>query len=76
MLGIEKEDAYRINASDIDDLIYKAKIYNKTFIGELLTNFGALNFDKYEIECMVFGKNFSKDDYGKKPLSKLTHDVL
>jgi len=68
---------YSINHRDyVKDLIRKAIIYNQTRIDELYSQYGNLFSCREEVWTMVLGNYIDSDDLGKRPLSKLTKDIM
>ena len=67
--------AYEINHTAIEELIYKAKVYNTSTIKELVEIEG-LNFSESEIKNMVFGTRIEPASFSNQPLSKLKSDIL
>lgn len=68
---------YSINHRDyLKDLIRKAIIYNQTRIDELYSQYGNLFSSREEVWIMVLGNYIDSDDLGKRPLAKLTKDIM
>lgn len=72
------EEAYKIHRVDIQELINKSEVYNRSQIEELVETMasGSIAITKSEIKEMVFGKPLDPKDFGKRPLSKLKYDIL
>lgn len=70
------ESAYKLNRDYVFELIKKAKIYNKEFKDELLQNYGDLISSKEELDRLIYGNYVNIEDANKRPLAKLTHDIL
>ena len=60
----------------IEELIRKAKIYSDKKMQEYLELFKELFADKEEMRQILYGNYLRKKDLGKRPLSKLTRDIL
>ncbi len=67
-----------VNHKDIIlELIQKAEMYNKSYIDELLQKYeGSLFKNREDLMRLLFGGYISDEDIGKRPLSKLTKDIL
>ena len=67
---------YQTHQDYVGELISKAKIYSEGQIKEYLEQFEGL-FDSYEeFSGILFGNYLSQEDQGKRPLAKLTQDIL
>ena len=52
-------------------------MYNESYIEELMKNYeGTLFKNKEDLLRLIFGGYISDEDLGKRPLSKLTKDIL
>jgi hypothetical protein len=68
---------YSTNHKDyVKDLIRKAIIYDENRIDELYNQYGSLFSSKDEVWTMVLGNYINPDDLGKRPLAKLTKDIM
>ena len=70
------ESAYKLNKDYVFEIIKKAKIYNKEFKDELLQNYGDLISSEEELDRLIYGNYVNIEDANKRPLAKLTHDIL
>lgn len=70
------KDAYELNKDYVFELIKKSKIYNDDFKNELLNNYSDLISSEDELNRLLYGNYLNVEDYNKRPLSKLTHDIL
>lgn len=68
--------AYELHTDYVQELIKKAFIYNKEQIIEFLQNYNGLFSTDEEIIRMIFGNYICRKDFGKRPLAKLTKDIL
>ena len=68
--------SYKFHTDYIQELIKKAYVYSKTEIKELYQQFPALFRDEEEVVRVVFGNYIHPDDLNKRPLSKITQDLL
>lgn len=70
------EDAYQLNTDYILELIKKAKIYNKEFKKELFEQYGDIISSEEDLNRLLYGNYLNREDVGKRPLAKLTYDIL
>jgi hypothetical protein len=66
---------YKQHKDYVKDIIRNAVIYNDSRIYELLEQFPGLFHSKNEILNSIFMSCIDKESWGKRPLSKLTHDI-
>lgn len=66
---------YKEHKDYVKDIIRNAVIYNDSRIDELLEQFPDLFQSKSEVINSIFMSNIDKMSWGKRPLSKLTHDI-
>ncbi|MEM1485562.1 hypothetical protein V6615_11885 [Oscillospiraceae bacterium PP1C4] len=66
---------YKQHKDYVKDIIRNAVIYNDSRINELLEQFPSLFYSKNEILNSIFMSYIDKEGWGKRPLSKLTHDI-
>lgn len=74
--NMQIDSAYEIHSDYVQELIKKSKIYTKIFREELLENYSGLISSEEELNRIVFGNYINKNDEEKRPLAKLTHDIL
>lgn len=59
------------------ELIQKAEMYNDSYIDELMRNYeGTLFKNREDLLRLVFGGYITDEEISKRPLSKLTKDIL
>ena len=68
--------SYKCHNDYIQELIKKRLIYNDSYINELKNLFSDLIIDENELIRIIFGNYIKEDDINKRPLSKLTQDIL
>lgn len=73
-MGIK--EAYKLHTDYVQELIKKVEVYNNLKIDELLNNYNGLFSSKEEIIRSVFGNYIDEKEIGKRPLAKLTKDIL
>lgn len=66
---------YKEHKDYVRDIIRNAVIYNESRIEELLEQFPDLFLSKNAVLNSVFMSNLEKENWDKRPLSKLTHDI-
>lgn len=69
------ESLYKQHKDYVRDIIRNAIIYNDSRIDELFEQFPRLFHSKSEVLNSVFMGCFDMENWGKRPLSKLTHDI-
>ena len=70
------DELYNNHKDYVREMIKKSIIYSDDKIKELLQDFPGLFDSNYELERIIFGNYIGKDELGKRPLSKLTKDIL
>lgn len=66
---------YKEHKDYVMDIIRNGVIYNDSRIDELLEQFPDLFHSKNEVINSIFMNNIDKENWGNRPLSKLTHDI-
>lgn len=67
------------NSSHIDyveELVKRAQIYNASQVDEYLQNYQGMFANREEVLRIIFGNYINQKDFGKRPLAKLTKDLL
>ncbi|AOO65737.1 hypothetical protein [Sulfurospirillum halorespirans] len=71
------EEIYKNHKDIVLELIQKSVMYNESYIEELMQNYeGTLFKNEEDLLRLIFGGYISDEDLGKRPLSKLTKDIL
>lgn len=73
---LKLKDVYEIHTDLVQECIKKAIIFESGYLDHLYSNYGALFSSKQELHRIVYGNYIEEDSYGKRPLSKLTADIL
>ena len=60
----------------MQECIKKSIIFNPDYLEDLYQMYDRLFESKEELYRVVFGNYKEETDYGKRPLSKLTRDIL
>ena len=69
-------EVYQSHKDYVKELIEKAQFYNETQLQDFIKNFEHLFSSKDEMKRILFGNYLLEDDFGKRPLAKLTRDIL
>ena len=73
----ELQEIYKNHKDIVLELIQKAEMYNESYIEELMQNYeGTLFKNEEDLLRLIFGGYINDEDLGKRPLSKLTKDIL
>lgn len=67
---------YKFHSDYAHEIIQKAYFYSDSWVQEIYESFPILFNNKEEINRLVFGNYIQIEDLGKRPLSKLTRDIL
>lgn len=70
------EELYQKHTDYIEEIIEKAYAYSDSFYEGLIKDFSRIGKSKAEIDRLVFGNYTDLADNEKRPLSKLTRDLL
>ena len=74
---LQIESLYKNHKDIVLELIQKSVMYNESYIEELMKNYeGTLFKNEEDLLRLIFGGYISDEDLGKRPLSKLTKDIL
>jgi len=70
------EDVYNAHTDIVGELVHKADVYSRGQANSLKKLFGTLSTNKSEFYQFYFGNYYHEHDYNKRPMAKLTKDVL
>lgn len=73
---LKLREVYQIHSDIVQECIKKAIVFNPEYITDLLNTYDGLFESKEELYRIVFGNYVEESAYGKRPLSKLTKDIL
>lgn len=73
---LKLNDVYQIHTDVVQECIKKSIIFNPDYLEDLYQMYDGLFESKEELYRVVFGNYKEETDYGKRPLSKLTRDIL
>lgn len=74
VLGLE--DRYNEVKDYAEEIVFKAITYNDGYYESLKQTFNKMSLTKSEMDRIIFGNFVSPEEFSKRPLSKLTHDIL
>lgn len=67
---------YNEHTDYVQEIIYKAYMYNDSYYDGLVETFSGMGKTPQEIKQLIFGNYVELSDNEKRPLSKLTRDLL
>ena len=71
------QNLYNEHKDIVSEILIKSEMYNESYIEELMQNYeGTLFKNEEDLLRLIFGGYISDEDLGKRPLSKLTKDIL
>lgn len=70
------QDIYQSHKDYVHEIVWKAKIYGEDQIKELLKSFPEIFENADDVKELVFGQYLDLKDAYKRPLAKLTQDIL
>lgn len=73
---LKLREVYQIHSDIVQECIKKAIIFNPEYMTDLLNTYDGLFESEEELHRIVFGNYLEESVYGKRPLSKLTKDIL
>lgn len=73
---LKLSEVYQIHSDIVQECIKKAIIFNPQYLTDLCNTYNGLFESEEELYRIVFGNYLEESSYGKRPLSKLTKDIL
>lgn len=73
---LKLRDVYQIHSDIVQECIKKTIMFNPEYITDLFNTYNGLFESEEELYRIVFGNYMEESSYGKRPLSKLTKDIL
>ena len=70
------ESQYRVHRDLVQDLIIRSKMYTPERINELKKDFSKLNLHENDFNRIMYGNYLEEENFHKRPLSKLTSDII
>lgn len=69
-------EVYQSHKDYVRELLYKKQAYTDSYQGQLKELFLDMKLDASDINLFLYGNNLNPVDFGKRPLSKLAHDII
>ena len=73
---LKLREVYQVHSDILQECVKKAIIFNPEYLSELLVTYDGLFESEEELYRIVFGNYIEESSYGKRPLSKMTKDIL
>ena len=73
---LKLREVYQIHSDIVQECIKKAIMFNPDYKTDLFNTYNGLFESEEELYRIVFGNYMEESSYGKRPLSKLTKDIL
>ena len=73
---LKLNDVYQIHTDLVQECIKKSIVFNSDYLEDLCQTYDRLFESKEDLYRIVFGNYKEETEYGKRPLSKLTKDIL
>lgn len=70
------EELYKQHSDYAKELLDRIQAYNKSFYHPLIESFQSIGRTPEEIDRLIWGNYIEEGNFGKRPLSKMTHDIL
>lgn len=70
------KELYNEHIDYVKEIIDKAQAYNHSYYNSLIDSYNGLGKQESEIDRFVWGNYLEKAEHEKRPLSKLTNDIL
>jgi hypothetical protein len=69
-------EVYQCHKDYVREILYKKHAYSDTYKGQLKQLFSDMNLGLTEVNLFLYGKDLNPGHLGKRPLSKLTYDII
>ena len=73
---LKLQEVYQIHSDIVQECIKKAIVFNQEYLTDLFNTYNGLFDSKEELYRIVFGNYLEESFYGKRPLSKMTKDII
>ena len=73
---LKLEDLYKHHKDIVQDVLKKRQIFSDAYVESLKEEFSLLFETKKDIEELIYGISLNKEDYGKRPLTKMLQDIV
>lgn len=73
---VDLESLYNSQKHIVEEILWKKKIYSKTYINQLKKDFVELKLGEKEINRLLWGTDLDENNINDKPLAKLKYDLI
>lgn len=73
---LKLREVYQIHSDIVQECIKKAIVFNPEYLKDLFATYNGLFESEEELYRIVFGNYMEEASYGKRPLSKMTKDIM
>lgn len=72
---LQLESLYSSHREYVSDIIFQRYVFTDSMIQDIIRQFPSLFRNEKEVRSMLLMMNLEQEDWGKRPLAKLTHDI-
>ena len=73
---LKLEEPYNYHKDIVQDVLKKKQIFSDAYLDSICKEFPKLFESEEDIKELVYGVPVKEDEYGKRPLSKMIHDIV
>lgn len=73
---LKLREVYQVHADLVQECIKKAIVFHLDYLRHLYRTYGELFESEEELYRIVYGNYLEEVSYGKRPLAKLTSDIM
>ena len=73
---LKLEELYNYHKDIVQDVLKKKQIFSDAYLDSICKEFPKLFESEEDIKELVYGVPVKEDEYGKRPLSKMIHDIV
>lgn len=73
---LKLEDLYKHHKDIVQEVLKKRQIFSSRYIEGIQKEFPKLFETETDIEELIYGISMKREDYGKRPLSKMIYDII
>lgn len=73
---LKLEELYKYHKDSVQDVLKKRQIFSDAYLESLKKEFSTLFKTSIDVEELLYGVSLRKDDYGKRPLTKMIQDIV
>lgn len=70
------DELYNQHKDYVEEIVFKAQSYSDGYYTSIIDSFSGLGLTEKEMNLIIFGNYIEPSEYCKRPLSKLTADIL